>query len=309
MSIASGAAAGAAVGGPWGAVAGGIWGGLTGKPDPSTGGFGGSRYAGNPENSDPTGGWSHPGGGAGDMGNPAFQWRGDPHGAENDVNRYQGMGAQWANQAAPTTDFSGGDRYMGMGDQARGSQMDALGMQRSAAMGLTPSVAEMQQRQGIDAAMAGQASLAASARGASGLAQAGYNAAGNASQLQSQGAYQGSMLRAGEMANARNAYMQGASGMRGQDYQGAGMMDQRSQYLSDLQMRQRSLGQQGQLAYEGMGYNVNSAQMGASMGLSGQDLAAYNARQQINQASRANDNAAVGNVINGIGTALKATQA
>lgn len=229
--------------------------------------------------------------GGGDPRGDAFEWAGKPGRAAADVARYQGMGAAWANQQAPTTDYTQANRYMGMGDQARSSQGDALGMMQQAALGNTPSVAQLQQQQGMQSAIAGQMAMQANARGASGMAQAGYGGAANVAGLQRGGAMDASMLRAQEMANARNAYMQGASGMRGQDLQGQQMGMQMGQYGSDLSMRQRALGQAGQLGFEGMGYNVNDAQMGGQMGLYGAQDAQHTLQVNTDSASQARNGA------------------
>ncbi len=226
-------------------------------------------------------------------------------GADEMTARYQGLGSQWANQQAPGTDYGAGNRYMGMSDQARGSQADALGMMRDAAMGNAPSVAQMQQQRGMQDAMSSQLALQAGARGASGLAQAGYNAAGNVAALQRGGAMDNSMLRASEMANARGAYGQMGTAMRGQDYQGAGMMDQRTQYGANLAMQQRQLGLQGQLGFEGMGYNAQAAQLAANQAHEALLFGQYNNQVQQDASSR---DAAANNVKFGINAALGAAK-
>ncbi len=228
-----------------------------------------------------------------------------PSGAQEDVARYRGMGADMGNRSAPGVDYTDGNFYAGMGNQSRGlgmdsrgSQTDALGMMRSAALGNAPSVAQLQQQQGIQSALGSQMALAAGARGASGLAQAGYNAAGNTASLQRQGVADNSMLRASEMANARGAYGQMASGIRsgdmqqrGQDFQALSLMDQRSHYLADLAMRQRGLNQQGQMGYEQLGFNVNQAQLGAGMGLAGLNQQKWATQSGMDAASTQNADA------------------
>ncbi len=203
-------------------------------------------------------------------------WGGTNGAGDADVGMFRGVANGYANLRDPGTDWSGANGYMangadarGMSMDARGSQQDALGMMQSAAQGNAPSVAQIQQQQGMNNAMASQLSLAAGARGASGLAQAGYTAAGNVAGLQGQAATQGGMLRAGEMAQARGAYGDLSSGMRGQDLgqQGqdlanAGLMDARAQFGSNMGLNYRQLGMQGQLAYDQMGNQIRGAQMG-----------------------------------------------
>ncbi len=189
-----------------------------------------------------------------------------PNGAQKDIDRYRGKGDHWGSIATPGIDYSAGNRFRDFGDQSRTSQGDALGLMRGAAFGTAPSVAQIQQQQGMGTAMANQIAMAASARGASGLAQAQYNAAGNVAGLQRQASMDGSMLRAKEMQDARAAYMGGASAMRDSDMQGMGMMDQRAHYGGDLEMRNRDLRFRGAMGYDQMAHNVASAQLGAQMG-------------------------------------------
>jgi hypothetical protein len=93
------------------------------------------------------------------------------------------------------------------GVQSRNDQRGALELQRQAALGLAPSVAAIQQQQGLDAALSGQFAMANSARG--GAAQRGAAqgmAQQQAGQMQQAAVNQAAALRAGEMAQARDAY-------------------------------------------------------------------------------------------------------
>ncbi len=282
MSIGSGAAAGAAIGGPAGALIGGVGGLLFGGgPDPSTGGFGGSRYGGN--GSDGGGG----GGGGGGMGGTpdprgnAFQWGGAPGMAAADQGYDRQQAEKYGNMTAPGLDYQNAD-------QMRNRQYDALGMMQGAAMGNAPSQAAIMMRQGNDQAIANQMAMAAGARGAGAMAGAQQQAMGNASNMSTQNQNNMGALRAQEMANARQAYFGGASGARSMD-------EARAQNEGQLGLGYRQLGLQGQLGFEGQRFNVGQAQMGGQMGMYGADQAKWQAQMQNDQQSRqASDKNALG---------------
>lgn len=229
-------------------------------------------------------------------------------GADAQQRYFQGLGSQWAGMKAPQIDYSNAnvDRNSGIADwQANyqqqqgvrnGDQSSALGLLGSAARGDQPSVAQLQQSQGIDAAVRSQQALAASARGPAAMAAAQQNAAGNTATIQQQGVAQNSMLRAQEMAQARGQYSEAANAMRGQDMQL--MMGMRAQELqqqgldanqaqqqADMEMRQRQLGLQGQLGFEGLGFQVQNAQLGAGIAAQGADFNQWNAQNALNQHS------------------------
>lgn len=223
-----------------------------------------------------------------------FQWGGREGGAQADSDRLRLLAANANNQPWTKTDY-------GLGDQSRGSQLDALQMMQGAAMGNAPSQAAIMMRQGNDQAVANQMGMAAGARGPAAMAMAQQQAMGNASNMSTNNMNNMGALRAQEMAQARGAYMGGASGMRGQD-------DSRSQFGSDLELRRRALQQQGSLAYEGMSMGVNQAQLGARGAQQGASDAAFANSQRINQQSRANDTANVNAAVNAFGTVMDASK-
>jgi hypothetical protein len=148
----------------------------------------------------------------------------------------------------------------------RNSQADALGMQQQAALGLAPSVAAIQQQQGLDSALSGQFAMANSARG--GAAQRGAAqgmAAQQAGQMQQQAVGQAAALRAQEMAQARGAYGDLAGAMR------AGDLGQ-GQLAGQLAMGQADLLQQQQLANQGVQAqaSLTDAQLSAEQQLANQ---------------------------------------
>lgn len=194
-----------------------------------------------------------------------YMWDQSPTGALDAQNRMKNLGATWGTLATPAMDYSNGDQYANLANQARGSQTDALGMMRQAALGNAPSAAAIQAKQGADAAVASQLGLAAGARGAGAMASAQQQAAGNIGGMQVQAANNAAILRAQEMANARGAYMGGSTGMRGQDFDAQRMQDQRTQYGGTLGLNYKQLALQGQMGYEQMANGIASGQMG-SMG-------------------------------------------
>lgn len=134
---------------------------------------------------------------------------------------------------------------------ARGEQTSALGLLRRAAEGTAPSRAEMFGRQQMDQAASGQQSLAASARGPAALAMAQQQAAGNTARAQTDITNSSMQMRADEMARARGEYMQGATGIRGQDM-GAQQMEYGRQAQADAAQR----------GWAGQGLGIEQQQIG-----------------------------------------------
>jgi len=152
------------------------------------------------------------------------QFRGDQARA---VGAYDQLGAQF------------GQDY-GRASDAYGQGQQALDLTRSAALGEQPSVAELQQRQGLQSAVAGQVAAANSGP----YNPAAALVAGQRGQTMQQQAYlQGSQLRAGEMAQARGQYGQMVGQQQGAA-QGLGAM---GQAFGGLQTgAAQALGAQGQ---------------------------------------------------------------
>jgi ribosome-binding protein aMBF1 (putative translation factor) len=103
----------------------------------------------------------------------------------------------------------------GLGD--RQSELDrqnrALGLAEDAALGRAPSVAEIQGRQQLEQAMQSQLAMAARARGGN-MSLALRSAGQNAANMGVQGAQNAAMLRAQEMATAREQFASGAAASR-----------------------------------------------------------------------------------------------
>ncbi len=65
-----------------------------------------------------------------------------------------------------------------------------------------------------------------------------------------------------------------------------GLDQGRAQYLSNLAEQQRQLNQGGQLGFEGLGYNVQNAQLGANAGKTAADDAHWATQMGADQASK-----------------------
>lgn len=167
--------------------------------------------------------------------------------------------------APPTrgTPMDMGDYDNGMGgmfgeaeQEGRGLTVDALGLARTAATGATPSAAAILGQQGLDRAAAEQASLASSARGPAALALAQQGAAYNTANIQQQGAAQMAAMRAQEMDQARQRYLEGTGLMRGQD---------QARYAQEMQRGTSQAGLEAQNQQGQAGYNVQRGQVGMDM--------------------------------------------
>jgi hypothetical protein len=216
---------------------------------------------------------------------------------------YNGLANRYMNTQAPNIDYGGANQYMGLGNQARGAQSNALSLEQQAAMGNAPSQAAIMMKQGNDQAMANQLSLAAGARGPAAMAMAQQQAAGNTANLQTQNINNTGALRAQEMANARGSYMSGASGMRSQDLASQQQMAQQAQQQAQLGLGYGQLGLQGGLGFSQLGFNVNNAQLGASQNMAQLGNLHWGQQAALDQASLAN---ATNNVWKGIGVASDA---
>jgi len=166
------------------------------------------------------------------------------------ANRARQMGSQWGGQGAY-------QQHFGRANEARGQQMGALALTRDAAMGKAPSQAEILGHSMVNDSLNAQLAGAASARGGpAAQAAAMRQAQMGAAAFQQQGANNIAAMRAGEMANARDAYAAQAGNLRSGDLSQVGMRTQNEQF-------QRGLNAQQRLGYEQManGLDVQQAQL------------------------------------------------
>lgn len=171
---------------------------------------------------------------------------------------------------APVTNYANADA-------SRANVNQGLNMAQAAAMGQTPSLAQQQLYAGRDASIQGGAQMAANARPGQGMAAqlGGLNAQyGQYNALNGQQA----MARGNEINDARNAYAQGAFGLRGQD-------TQQAQYLAQMQAAQNAANNKYALGLQTMGQGASVAQQKANEAyiqqLAANQHAQYNTNQDI----------------------------
>lgn len=235
-----------------------------------------------------------------DQAPPAPVYGGSQAASDAAVGRYQGMGADAAGRQGVQVGDQGQLQDYAQSQQSRGATSDALGMARQAALGQAPSVAAIQQQQGLNDSIQSQMAMAASARGgAMGQMAAQRNAANVGGQMQQQGVNAAAALRANEMANARGQYGSLATQQRAQDLSSRQGSAQQAQYQANLEDSQRGRNDAAQSGYEGMASGIVSGNQEAQAG--NQTLQA-NVNQQRHEA-RAKT---VGGIINGASAAAGA---
>lgn len=196
----------------------------------------------------------------------------------NQAAQYAAQGGQAYNQglqqAAALANQGAGAYQQAQG--AYGQQQAATNLARSAALGLQPSQAELQQSQGVAQAQRGNLAAAASVRGgAAQQAAAMQQAQMNNSNLQNLGIAGNAQLRAGEMATNRAQYL-GATQAQGQAAQN---------------LTQTSLAQQAQAAQQGLGYGGLSLQQQQAASGQGAQYAGLELQSQGQAAQQAQYNA------------------
>jgi hypothetical protein len=203
------------------------------------------------------------------------------------VNRARNLGELAANRAAPQIDYTAANGFAGMGQQDRGTQVDAMGLAQQTANGTNLQSMQLGQQM-LDQGVQAQQAAAASSRGGA-LAQA----AARSQQVNGQGSFvaQGNTQlqaqRANEMAAGRDAYMGQASALRASDAQGQNLQQQQALAQQQQELQQRQQNQQTQMAYETQGQNVNNA--AADAALSRDEIAhGYDATQTARQTQMAN---------------------
>lgn len=200
-----------------------------------------------------------------EMDQNAFRYGGQKGGADAASQRVQGMGAAVGNEQG--SNYYNMDRNLSLGDrnaqvQGIGAANEGLAAYRQAMNGQVPSVAEMQMQRGLGQAQNAAASTAASARGGgANLAAAQRMAAQQQGQLAGQSNEASAMLRANEMAQARQGFL-GAS----QNYQGAANSLRGADQAQGNMSMQNALGRaQLQQGYEGQGQGIQAQQLNAQM--------------------------------------------
>lgn len=190
--------------------------------------------------------------------------------AQTEANRYR-------TAAGAADQRQGVQMDLGNYNETRGDMQGALGLARAAATGNAPSVAQMQLRQGLDQANSQAAGMAAGARGGGGnlalASRAALNQQGQNAMVTNQNA---AMLRANEMATARQQYAQTAQGLGQLDLSQSGTQ-------AALDAQQRGLNDARNQYYEGGLQRIYGAQQ---QGMSGYQQQQANNRYQIEAANR-----------------------
>jgi hypothetical protein len=151
----------------------------------------------------------------------AYQYGGHAGLGDSEAQRYMNQAnSAYGQMGAAQQQFQGG---IGLSDEARQQQVQGLNYLQGMATGTGgPSAAAIQQNQGLAAARAQQASIAASARGGgAGLAAAQQQAAQQAGAAGNNAVQQGALLRSQEQMNAIGQYGQQAGALRASDFQRA----------------------------------------------------------------------------------------
>lgn len=148
-------------------------------------------------------------------------------------------------------------------EQDRASQMQAMGMLQQAAAGNAPSAAQAQLAAANQQNVTNQLGMAAQARGGT-LGAQQRQAAGMGAAGQMATANQVAMMRAEEMAQARNAMAQQANAMAGMS---GGMLGQNAGLQAQWGMGGRGMDLQALQANRGFGLGVADKVMGAGAGL------------------------------------------
>lgn len=175
-------------------------------------------------------------------------------GAENYKEGREQQARAIDQRAAPQANYQQADADRQRALEARASQATVMGQLMARASGQTPSIAGMQAQQDAQRAIAQQGSLAASARGRGGLANASTTAAGNTANAMSNISNSAQINAANERLQAEQAAFGAASGMRGQDYQSQGQAANQAQFQTGMQLANRGQNDQRALATQQMGH-------------------------------------------------------
>lgn len=221
-----------------------------------------------------------------------------------DKGAWGGMGERLDGNGNPIAGTDGAnvdrERYLGMqgpiyehgptidqtrGQESRGWGMGALDLLKRTAEGKQPSVAEkLGTQQGIDAQNA-RMGIAASVRGGAAARGAAARAGqADASTIGQQTLQSNAATRAGEMEQARGAFLGAATGQRAQDLNVATEQ-------GGLEMGQRAANDQRDSFYANRAQDVNRVQTASRLGASANDINARDAAARQAEARQANADA------------------
>ncbi len=195
--------------------------------------------------------------------NNHFNYGGSPTGANDDAARYAKIGSDAQNRPGAVINTGRADAY---GAQAQGNAAASgrvADLMWNRATGRTPSIAGMRADRDIGTLTAGQTSIAAGARGPAALALAQQQAAANTAQGTSTIANTAQINSAQERLDAEKNAFGAYSSMRGQDFQGQGLEQDRAKHQADLDAAQKAANDRLQLGMTGAEIDVKKAQLGA----------------------------------------------
>jgi len=175
----------------------------------------------------------------------------------------------------------------------------ALQLQQQAATGQAPSVAALQQQQGLEQALKAQFAQANSARGGAGnQLQAALNAQNQGAQMQQAGINNAAQLRAAEMAAARGEFANSA-------FNQAGLEQQRNLSGANLQAQANALNQQGQLATNQLNQQQQFSSLGGLQNAEElrvrAEMGDVNAQAQLQSAYEQGKSGLLGGLLSGLG--------
>jgi hypothetical protein len=236
----------------------------------------------------------------------AFQFGGREGAAQEQAGHLAGLagaaqGRQAAQAAHAQANYGAADSYQQRALEARASQTQAANMTMARAMG-GPLVSQQQAEIDMRRAAAAQASQAASARGAAGLALAGQQAASNTANLQSQISSNAQVNAMQEQRAAELDAFGAFSGLRGADFGAqqhaaqqaqydAGLQMQQAQYNAGLQMQQRGMNDQHGMALLQQAHDIQRMQYEGQMRGQGLLAGSFDSQQGL-EAQRRGANAA-----------------
>lgn len=185
------------------------------------------------------------------------------------------------NRAAPVTNYSAANVDATQGNLDRGIQTQAANSYLGTINGTTPSVAQAQFAQALNASRASNSSMAASARGG-GLARAAAQdtAIQSNSQMDQQNAAASGALRAQEIATAQQGLSGISTSMRSGDTSQQGQDASQAQYASTLGLQNRSANDAQNQFYTNQGANLDTTNLQAQIAKQGEMDQAISADQQ-----------------------------
>lgn len=231
----------------------------------------------------------------------AYHYGGIPNGAADAAATYTKQAADAQGRQAPqaatqTVDYGQANGDAAQGQQARQGQSALANVLGQRAMGGAPTIAQMQADRQMQQAQAGQASMAASARGAGALANAQRNAANNVANTQANISGQAQINGAQEVLNNTNAATAAYGNLR------AGDQAQQGQDAGQAQFTNQSMVNQGQ-ANATLQAGQNTLNDAMTQNMTGNAIAVNNAEmtgQMNGQAQQSGNAIAAGNINAGV---------